>query len=429
MRKLTAAVDSYLINALNARGWTPLALALYHGHNECARVLLEVHANPLQCNVSAKQLADSWIESALIKFMAFVRETKAETKTRRVLGLDSSGNPRASGGATLDQLERFAAIAARGSAKRATAAGHHRHAAAATAAAQGFEYATTAAAVTAAAKKRPNAPQTSGASRRAAQRRSDAEAERSPADRAAELRDEHLVLAQQLVSETEVKDSSTSWLFPGSKVIHLSPSGPAGGGSGLSPSSSSKVGGEGFNFVYDALHTLGMLGLAADSDLALDFSACRGRGQPVDRKWRTPVPSAVRARGGLYALRLPTGTVHVDSLRVARETLRAMPEHAARAVHEYRPVNSAAAGGGDGGGGNDESSTRGYVWLVVGESSAFDRLVARVYRGEMLCTKMMLLPALAQLTRDPRYALRLGLVVVIAMAMVTRDSVKLFCVL
>ena len=126
----------------------------------------------------------------------------------------------------------------------------------------------------------------------------------------------------------------------------------------------------------------------------------------------------MRARGGLYALRLPTDTVHVDSLRVARETLRAMPEHAARAMHEYRPSahggggSSGAAGGGGGvgagsaagaGNGNGESGgAAAHVWLVVADSSAFDRLVTRVYRGEMLCSKMMLLPALAQLTRDER---------------------------
>jgi len=172
------------------------------------------------------------------------------------------------------------------------------------------------------------------------------------------------------------------------------------------------VGGEGFNFVYDALHALGMLGSAADPDLALDFTACRGRAQPVDRERRAPVPSAVRARGGLYALRLPTDTEHVKSLRVARETLRAMPEHAARAVHEYRPAAGGGGGGGGGGalepyvagggGGGGGEGAGGYVWLVVGDSSAFDRLATRIYRGEILCSKMILLPALAQLTRDPR---------------------------
>ena len=42
VKMLTASVDLRLINALNARGWTPLALALYHGHRDCARLLLEV---------------------------------------------------------------------------------------------------------------------------------------------------------------------------------------------------------------------------------------------------------------------------------------------------------------------------------------------------------------------------------------------------
>ena len=96
VRMLTAAVDSHLINALNARGWTPLALALYHGHNECARVLLEVHANPLVCNVAANQLADSWVVSTGRLVGQLVRETKRDQQTRRALAHDG------------DQLERSA---------------------------------------------------------------------------------------------------------------------------------------------------------------------------------------------------------------------------------------------------------------------------------------------------------------------------------
>ena len=80
-------------------------------------------------------------------------------------------------------MRRFAAIAARDAAKRATASGHHRHAAAAGAAEMGLDYAATAAAVRAVGKKRPGAGGarsriSGGVSRRTAQRRSDAEVRR-----------------------------------------------------------------------------------------------------------------------------------------------------------------------------------------------------------------------------------------------------------
>ena len=370
VRLLTAAVDAHLINALNARGWTPLTLALYHGHRECTKALLEVHADPLECTPAAQQLAMSASEAALNLFLTLVHETKLEAKQKHALGLDTaiesstSGSagclvrvrsatkktheaaPRSAAAGELDQLERLAAIAtvARGGSLARTA---------------------TAAAVKKVAGTFGSALFSSRA-RRAAQRRSDAEAERNPDEQIVELQDAHLRLAKQFVRPACAAETSL-------------------GDDGLSTATRA-VDGEGFDFVYDALHALEMLG-PANEQLAIDFTACRGGTQRIDRRWRTPVPSRLHARGGLYALRLPTNTRHVDSLYVASETVRAMPDYTARASYVYRP---AIAGGA-------------YAWFVVGDARAFDKLVTRLYRGELLCTKIMLIPALSQLAHDASF--------------------------
>ena len=50
MRRLTCQLAKWQLNTLSAKsGWSPLALAVYHGHRKCAEILLEVHATPLVC--------------------------------------------------------------------------------------------------------------------------------------------------------------------------------------------------------------------------------------------------------------------------------------------------------------------------------------------------------------------------------------------
>ena len=319
-----AAVESHLINALNARGWTPLALALYHGHLDCTRALLEVHADPLECAPTAQQLMNPGTDSVFNVLLKFVRETNLESKQKHLLGLDTVVN---SDGGSLDQLARIATIAVverdahRGVAKLSR-----------------WEFARSFF--------------DGSTSRDVAQRRSDADAERSPDEKITEMQDAHLQIAKEFVR--------------------------------LPPNEGDGVAGEGFDLVYDALDALGMFG-AAGEQLSLDFTACCGGSQWVG------FPSRVHARGGLYALRLPTDTTHVDSLHVARDELQLIAEHTARESFQYRPSGHVAGQAGS------------YVWLIVGDARAFNRLIAKLYRGELVCTQIMFLPALAQLPRDPAF--------------------------